>query len=167
MNITRNTVVGIITLAALSVLMRNVTGATTETTTAPARHYYVTKATVNGSQALTACAAGYHFASYAEIADPALLTYNAKLGLTAADDGAGPPSYTAGGVGWVRSGFSSNSQPSGANPTNCSLWTSANSTDSGEVAVFDPSLGNGNAAPVVGFGNGSCSLNLSVWCVQN
>jgi hypothetical protein len=169
MQVTRmNPVFAVIAIAAVSLLALSHSGAATNTSTAPARHYYLTKTLVSGNQALNACASGYHFASYAEVIDPAVLSYNKTLGVSAADDGSGPPSYSAGGVGWIRTGFSSNSQPSTNTPTNCSLWTSDNSSDFGEVAIYDPSAGNGSAAPVVVFGNNAaCNLSLSVWCVEN
>ena len=53
-NILRNTVLVIVALAAIS-LARNFSGAATTTSTAPARHYYLTKVTFNGNQALKAC----------------------------------------------------------------------------------------------------------------
>jgi len=172
-NVLRNTVVAIVGLAAISMLGRNFSGAAATTSTAPARQYYLTKAVVNGDRALTACASGYHFASFAEIMDPAVLTYNKTLGRSSADDGAGPPSL-ANAIGWVRSGFSSNSQASTrTTPTNCSLWTSGASTDVGEIGGFNPSFGGTTtAAPVVEFVNNvacdnSQGLNVGVWCVEN
>jgi hypothetical protein len=40
----RNTVLSVIALAAVSLLARNFSGAATTTSTAPVRHYYLTKA---------------------------------------------------------------------------------------------------------------------------
>ena len=176
-SIFRSAAVAIVVFGAVSLLTHNSTGAPTVTTsTAPARHYYLTKVMLNGNQALTACTTGYHFASFAEVSDPALITYNKTLGRIAADDGSGPPSYTA-GVGWIRSGFSSNSNPAtGLTPTNCNLWTSANSADRGEVLLFDPNIGGSSTgvtgAPVALFLNylkcdNSDGDNIGVWCVQN
>jgi hypothetical protein len=125
----------VIALAAVSLLALNFSGAATNTTTAPARHYYLTKANFNGSQPLTACAAGYHFASFAEILDPAMLTYNKTLGRSAADDGAGPPTVA---YGWARSGYASNAEWNGVTTANCSLWTSASSSDYGDVGALIP-----------------------------
>jgi hypothetical protein len=170
-NTIRITVLSAVTLAAVSLLALNFSGAGTTPSTAPARHYYLTKAKVNGNKTLTACAAGYHFASFAELVDPGFLTYNKTLGRSEADDGAGPPSV---GIGWVRSGFVSNSSSSSTySPTNCNLWTSAATGDSGEVGLFDPNVaGSGVPAPVFEFANGTACDNsggfdVGVWCVEN
>jgi hypothetical protein len=165
-----NPVLCVIALAAVSLLALNHSGAATPMTTAPARHYYLTKATVNGDQTLKACASGYHFASFAELLDPPLLTYNQTLGRSAADDGAGPPVA----YGWVRTGYASNSSASfPGTPTNCNLWTSGASADNGEVGIVLPAYLNGtNAVPSVVFANAavcdnSQGLNIGVWCVEN
>jgi|SRR5579862_2713189 hypothetical protein len=174
-NAIRNTVLTLVALAAISVLARNFSGAATTTSTAPARHYYLTKAAVNGDKALTACASGYHFASFAEIMDPAVLTYNKTLGRSAADDGAGLPTAA---YGWVRTGYASNAVAKGGGvPTNCSLWTSGASTDDGEVGVFLPSWLNQTTTPptyvpsVLFENGGACDnsqgVNIGVWCVEN
>jgi|SRR5579862_1802898 len=136
-NTIRNTLLAVIALGAVSLSARSFSGAaTTTTSTAPARHYYLTKTTLNGNQALTACASGYHFASWAEILDPTVLSYNKTLGRTAPDDGAGPPSA----YGWVRSGLvSSPTVENSVTPTNCALWTSGSGSDNGKIGVLDPS----------------------------
>jgi hypothetical protein len=66
-NILRNAVVVLVVLAAVSLLTHSFSDAAIATSTAPACHYYLTKATVNGNHALTACATGYHFASFTGI----------------------------------------------------------------------------------------------------
>jgi len=78
-------------VAAVSVITHSANDVIGTTTTAPARHYYLTKTGVTGNGALTAYATGYHFASFAEISDLSDLTYNKTLGETAADSGQGPP----------------------------------------------------------------------------
>lgn len=167
-----NPVLLVIALALISLLALNFSGAATTTTTAPARHYYLTKTARNGNQALNACASGYHFASFTEIQDPTVLTYNMTLGRSAGDDGAGPPS-DLGGFGWVRTGYASNSVPTGPEvPTNCSLWTSGATNDDGVAGFFDATLGGGTPTPVVEFANNfacdnSQGYNIGVWCVEN
>jgi len=159
-------------VAAVSVITHSANDVigTTTTTTAPARHYYLTKAALNGNQALTACATGYHFASFAEISSLSDLTYNKTLGRSAADSGSGPPSLV---YGWIRTGYPANSNSSDpSTPTNCNAWTSGNSADSGEAALLDPSFGRNSAAVLtVGFiNNAQCNsaiANIGVWCVQN
>jgi hypothetical protein len=169
-NAIRNTLLAVIALAVVSLSARNFSGAATTTSTAPARHYYLTKAAFNGNQALTACASGYHFASFAELRDPTVLTYNKTLGRSAADDGAGPP---VGVYGWVRSGYASNSTPTDpGTPTNCNLWTSGAANDDGEIGVYYLLVSTSTLAPGVVFDNNatcdnSQGLNIGVWCVEN
>ena len=173
-NSIRTTVLSGVTLAAVSLLALNFSGAEATratTSTAPARHYYLTKAKFNGNQTLTACASGYHFASFAELVEPGVLTYNKTLGRSEPDDGVGPPSV---GIGWVRSGYVSNSDSSSTfTPTNCNLWTSAATNESGEVGLFDPNVGgSGVPAPIIEFANGiacdnSGGFDVGVWCVEN
>ena len=64
------------------------------------RAFYLTTTTHTGAQATTACAAGFHMASLWEIFDPSNLRYDATVGATADDSGAGPPFLG----GWVRTG---------------------------------------------------------------
>jgi len=161
----------IVVLAAVSLLTHNSTGVPVgTTTTAPARHYYLTKSTFTGNQALTACATGYRFASFAEISNPSDVAYNKTLGRNVADSGSGRPSLA---YGWIRTGYPANSNSSDPSiPTNCNVWTSGNSTDSGQVVVFGPVFGrNSTAVPTVAFVNtahcDSAGANIGVWCVQN
>jgi hypothetical protein len=170
-NIFRNTVLTLLALAAISMLARNFSGAATTTSTAPARHYYLTKAASNGNQPLTACAAGYHFASFAEIVDPAVLTYNKTLGRHAADDGEGPPILDP-AAGWIRTGYFSTGTATSANsPTNCSVWTDGTSQQVGEIAAFAPISGQGTTNPPLFYGNSKCDNSgggkIGVWCVEN
>ena len=165
-----NTVLSVVALAAVALIALNFSGAATTMSTALARHYYLTKANFNGNQTLNACASGSHFASFAELSNPAVLTYNKTLGRSAADDGAGPPSDA---FGWVRSGYASNAAASSGYPTNCALWTSGAGTDYGEVGVIYPEANvPGGAETVVIFANnGTCDnsqgVNIGVWCVEN
>src|SRR6476646_2931305 len=66
----------LVLVAAVSVITHSANGVIGTTTTAPARGYYLTKGTFHGNQALTACATGYHFASFSELNNPSFLTYN-------------------------------------------------------------------------------------------
>jgi len=61
-------------VAAVSVITHSANDVIGTTTTAPASHYYLTKGTFHGNQALTACATGYHFASFSELNNPSFLT---------------------------------------------------------------------------------------------
>jgi|SRR5579862_16569 len=162
-NTIRNTVLTLVALAAISVLARNFSGAATTTSTAPARHFYLTKTMHDGSHALGSCATGYHVASIWEIHEPALLTYNKSLGLNLADDGAGPPTFY---FGWARTGWL-------AAPTNipgqgnCDAWTSNASGDSGTIFFLSsPSYSSAPTDPWTEDLN-ACSVPANVWCVEN
>jgi|SRR5579862_888654 len=173
-NAIRNTLLAVIALAVVSLSARNFSGAATTTSTAPARHYYLTKAAFDGNQALTACVSGYHFASFAELADPGVLTYNKTLGRSQADDGQGPPQNI---FGWARTGYASSSTSPGGEPlTNCNVWTSGASTDNGTAGSFtfpywNPASQGYGWVPVFASEQGPCDAgsagNVGVWCVEN
>jgi hypothetical protein len=129
------------------------------------RRYYLTKATVDGAHAITACAAGYHMASIWEIREPAALQYNTALGRTQADSGSGPPipdiaPATSVG-GWVRTGNVANTS-GGVGESNCAAWTAAGASQSGNVASLSTNWNTVWLANSVG-----CNQLHSVWCVQD
>ncbi len=66
------------------------------------RRYYLAPLNYSGSQALTACAAGFHMASLWEIFDFTALTYDRSLGIVRPDSSAGPPAGGSAASGWVR-----------------------------------------------------------------
>jgi hypothetical protein len=120
----------------------------------PRRAYYVTRTTHTGSQALTACAAGYHMASVFEIFVPAVLRYETALGAASFDSGFGPPSGEA-GVGWVRTG-----DPLGPH---CDAWTIDEGP--GSAAALNPS--GDPVSPHLQLGTRDCASPASVWCIQD
>ena len=128
------------------------------------RHYYLTNFSVNGSQALTACAVGYHTASLWEIYDLSNLEYDTShpSAYKKADSGQGPPSLW---YGWVRTGWdSSTSNIPGSG--NCANWTSATAGHSGTIMRLTNSW---NVQPG-GIGPWepdpwTCSGTAPVWCV--
>jgi len=136
------------------------------------RGFYVSKNLVSPDQALTTCAAGYHFASLWEIADPSNFKYNTTLGITSSDSGEGPPaaipvfsSYLP-VRGWVRTGFI-NSTTDIAGHANCNGWSSTNDTHSG-TTINLPSTW--TASPDLGVWNAvtrTCDTLQRVWCVQD
>lgn len=67
------------------------------------RHVYLTRTAYLPTQAVVACADGYHMASLWEILDTSSLVYDAAHpdAMTRDDSGQGPPSFTS---GWVRTG---------------------------------------------------------------
>ena len=124
--------------------------------TDPRRAYYLTTTSFTGSEALTACATGYHMASYYEIANPSALRYETTLGLVLADQGGGPPSGGLGGFGWVRSG-------TGEWGRNCQVWTS--NDGEGPIAFFG--LIGEALTPGLAVRFQTCAWTTPVWCVQN
>jgi hypothetical protein len=136
------------------------------------RRFYVTKNLVSADQAPTTCAAGYHFASLWEIADPSNLEYDTALGVTSPDSGKGPPTavpFFSGALtirGWVRTGFV-NSTSAIAGNANCSGWSSTNDTHSG-TTIGLPSTW--TDSPDIGVWNATtrfCDSLQRVWCVQD
>ena len=129
------------------------------------RKYYLTSSsTFDGSEALTACSAGYHMASLAEIFDPTNLDYNSALGVVGADSGGGPPFSFA---GWVRTGVSSsvNAVPGNAN---CAVWTSNSVANNGTTINLQPQW----ATPSIQVSPwdalvGACNATKRVWCVED
>jgi len=128
------------------------------------RGYYLTKTLHNGAGALTACADGYHFASFWEILDPSNLKYDTTLGKTKADSGQGP---LAGTIGWVRTGYSSmNSGDAGV--ANCNAWTSSSSGDWGTNARLPSDwTAGGQDIHVWEVITTSCGTSTYVWCVAD
>jgi hypothetical protein len=131
------------------------------------RKFYLTKTKHDGSQALTACAAGYHMASLWEIHDPSNMRYNTALGLTSPDSGSGPPT-TVLSEGWIRTGrFNEGSHAGGAS---CQEWTADGSGSELGTAVYLTDLW--ATAPDQKIGpwhanQGTCNFPRHVWCVQD
>jgi hypothetical protein len=126
--------------------------------------FYLTTTLHDGANALTACANDFHMASIWEIVDPSNLQYDTRLGTTTADSGSGPPSFPG---GWIRTGGSSSAT------TNCSVWSSNNPGQNGNIVLLpeDDGLGpwNGTGVQVSPWlpGRGNCSTPFRVWCVQD
>jgi hypothetical protein len=129
------------------------------------RPYYLTKNPVsNASQALTACAVGYHMASLWEILDPSQLKYNTALGAGRDDSGQGPPSFLG---GLVRTGYGSDD---GTTPgqANCNVWTSNNPSHYGTYVQLPRSWSAGSGdTHVWEAGITFCSAPTRVWCVAD
>jgi hypothetical protein len=126
-------------------------------TASGARLYYLTNAApVNGANAASQCANGFHMASYWEIDEPSGLTYATALGLSFADSGNGPPQ--AGG--WARTS-------GGKGQFNCQAYTSALASDTGIVLFMDALSVGGSLVPGPVLGIASCDSPVRVWCVQD
>src|SRR5262245_3348328 len=97
--------------------------------------FYLTQEEFDGSAALTACARGYHMASFWEILDLGDLQYDSSRGFVTPDAGSGPPSVQP---GWVRTGYYpyTGNVPGGSN---CAVWTSNASADNGTSVMLEAS----------------------------
>jgi hypothetical protein len=148
---------------ALTVLTSPAGSASTEKEKAP-RKFYVTQTNHDGSQALSACASGYHMASLWEILDTSNLRYDTQLGLTRADSGSGPPTA----FGWIRTGHVA-AITDFAGFGNCNAYTSADSSHRGTIVTLSPVEWNSPARVVSPWDAASfeCNLPLRVWCVQD
>jgi hypothetical protein len=129
-----------------------------------ARKFYITQDFFHATQALTACADGYHMASLWEIFDTTNLRYDTKLGFTFADSGFGPPSAVG---GRIRTGFEANSTtiPGRAN---CNALTSDSNLDFGTIASL--ALDWTDSSIAINPWNAEtlhCGFPLRVWCVQD
>ena len=129
----------------------------------PLRGYYLTSASVDGSQASSACVSGYHMASLWEILDTTNLRYDTYWGDDRADSGEGPPTID---FGWVRTGYNSNN---GSTPgqANCNGWT----TTSGDgTTVRLPDVWTDSTQQDVSVwdaGFRACSVGGQVWCAAD
>jgi hypothetical protein len=129
------------------------------------KSYYLTQTTHNGSQPLTACAAGYHMASLWEIFDTSNLKYDTALGLTTADSGLGPPHV----AGWIRTGSVTAETGNVAGIGNCNAWMSADANDFG-TEVRLPVFWNFTSATDISPWDAAvirCNAPIHVWCVQD
>jgi hypothetical protein len=130
------------------------------------RGYYLTSSNFYATQALTACAKGYHTASMWELLDVSNLNYhyNHPYAMTRGDSGYGPPAERA---GWVRTG-TDGGWTGAAGQTNCLNWTDTGASNHG-TAVYLWSdwnstpgrLGPWSAMTV------TCDWPIPVWCVSN
>jgi hypothetical protein len=130
------------------------------------RRFYITDLAHQPNQALTACDAGYHFASLWEIIDPSSLQYDTILGQTTLDSGDGPP--TTLGLGWVRTGYNFADVTTAVGHANCNLWASNSNNDYGTVAVL-PQIWTSGAQDlnVWDVDVRTCNFTLGVWCVED
>jgi len=128
------------------------------------RQYYLSTGTVlvDGSDATTACASGYHMASLWEIYEPSNLEYNIDLGATADDSGLGP----AASYGWVRTGWGANT---GVIPgqANCNAWTSNDVGHNGTLVKLESDWQHPSGIPNWYSIGDSCNKKYAVWCIED
>ncbi len=130
------------------------------------RRFYLSKNLVDGSQALGACAAGFHMASMWEIHDPSNLDYDTQLGFTNGDTGQGPPTtHVFDEGGWIRTG-SNFGQHGLVGGHSCYSWTST--VDLGTVLTLKRDWGTASigVSPWLA-ANRLCSESTRVWCVED
>jgi len=132
----------------------------------PPRQYYLTTGLHSGSQAISACASGYHMASVWEIYDPTNLEYNRTLGATDHDSGSGPPTWYS---GWIRTGFMSVSDANPVGTANCGAYTTSSSASYGTTIKLVNEWQNPTIvdlfvwdAMLVG-----CNNQMRVWCAAD
>ena len=127
------------------------------------RKFYLTPDRFDGSQALTACAPGYHMASLWEIHEPSNLTYNTKLGLPNDDSGSGPPANLG---GWIRTGSTSSGDGT-PGVGNCNAGTSQDAGVSGTTMFLSPLWGLPStfSSPWTPL-SFTCDNAIRVWCVS-
>lgn len=161
--------VGAVLLMALgSLLTQYPVSAAAVKSTAPARGYYLTRdALYNGSQPLTACATGYHFASAWELRETSNLRYDASLGLTTPDSGGGPPSNVG---GWMRTGISNAAPEYSCAGTVDTVWDTNNEFATGDNMRLSYQFISNTTDYVPAGWIGTrlaCNTLTRVWCVQD
>jgi hypothetical protein len=130
------------------------------------RQFYLTPGIgVQGNQARTACAAGYHMASIWELAAPSNLKYNTSLGANWDDNGQGPPTNH---YGWVRTGYTASST-GGAGVANCDAWNSTSGTGTYVWlhALWTDTSALGEDVGVWSTDLDSCASVRPVWCIED
>jgi len=135
------------------------------------RRFYLTQSAHNGTQAVLACAVGFHFASMWELQDPSHLEYDVARGVTSPDAGLGPPTSLA--EGWIRTGRASTSSNGRQGVDNCNAWSS--SSGQGTVAGLDTAGNWLNGWDTVPQSRvepwdpdlQNCSDPKHVWCVED
>lgn len=128
------------------------------------RLFYMTQLGYDGSEASTACEAGYHMASFWEIVDPSNLKYNTALGFGYPDSGSGPPSEH---YGWVRTG-SVNDTSNVSGKANCDGWSSDASSHRGTlVSLPGPWTAGWEDLSIWLAATSDCQWEHPTWCIED
>lgn len=131
-----------------------------------ARTFYMTTTLHDGSQAASACAAGFHMASLWEILDVSNLKYDTTLGYVREDSGFGPP---GGRSGWIRTGAIPREDAT-VGLANCLAWTSNDPLHSGTKVALGVSWSALTPPSPISPWTASvwaCDATWPVWCVQD
>jgi hypothetical protein len=165
-----------ITPAPYAIYALNV-GNVSGTVTCAKRKYYLTTSVPTGATADTACTAGYHFASFAEIMDPSNLEYAMDLvtnGIAHSlpDSGKGPPFSS---LGFVRIGVTGANNMVAGN-ANCISggvpWSSSSASIFGTAIALKPTWQDSpsNISPwdaIVRSCDNVGAPQTHAWCVQD
>ena len=141
------------------------------------RKFYLTSSVPNGAAADTACTAGYHFASFAEIMDPSGLEYAMDLVTNGVahslpDSGKGPPFSV---LGFVRTGVTGANNAVAGN-ANCISggvpWNTSSAAINGTALALKPTWEDtpSNISPwdaIVRSCDNIGAPQTHVWCVQD
>jgi hypothetical protein len=127
------------------------------------RRYYLTRDDYLPTQAVGACADGFHFASMWEILDPSGLVYDTSLGYLDADSGSGPSTD----YGWVRTGYDARYDSTTAGMANCDAWSSNDSAHDGTAAHLVNDWQASDDLHVWRAFVCSCNYRHPVWCVED
>lgn len=133
------------------------------------RRYYLTKTSFLPPAAPTACATGFHFASFWELHEPSLLDYDHGLG-HAVVGGVGPPLSRG---GWVRTGSSSTGRGDPAGVASCEWWFTSDASWNGTSIALTGGSGAGlmsDPATHASPWNVSvqpCNQIHQVWCIED
>ena len=132
------------------------------------RSFYITDSLYPGASALTACAFGFHMASFWEISDPSNVQYDGTVPGAfdpGWDMGSGPPT---GNLGYVRTGSPSISGGAGAGLDNCDVWTSSSGGEWGTVVTLRADWVNEpNVAGTPWRATIKACTGAAVWCVED
>jgi len=125
--------------------------------------YYLTASSFAGDVATQACATGYHMASIAELSDLGnhrYVIFDPDAYKANGDQGHGPPTNI---YGWLRTGETTSAT------SNCSLWKSTSSGDTGLTAAITINIGGAPSvqALVWDLESDSCTATNHVWCVED
>jgi hypothetical protein len=125
--------------------------------THPPRSFYVTPGLFTANQVLTACAAGYHLASYWEIHEPSNFAYDTSLGLQRASYQSGPPVVAGicGGYDPIEAWLDNGTAPGWQN---CNGWTDS----AGSIGLTAYLCGEGYHQL-----QADCGEQHHVWCVSD
>jgi hypothetical protein len=121
------------------------------------RTFYVTPGLFTGNEALKACGAGYHLASYFEIREPSNFAYDIRRGLRHARYQAGPPVSNGGGgydplQAWLDDGQAPNAD------SNCTGWTDSTGSRGQTMYLY---------LRTYAFVQADCGEEHHVWCVSD